>query len=221
MNRKKICAEAQRELNKDMEYLIKGKERVRTFILPEGIISAGFSQKMRIEEFQKMFPEHFVVPRPTGGGMVIHGNDVCFGIVKIFKEKTSPLMVDKREIYLKVSQILKEFFKKTCYVKVEVNKNFEKRKQGILCSQIESIGEIRAEGKKLCGMAMRTTDKGYIVQGTINFSQPNYEFFPEKIRENLEKSTVSITELKPDFHLSKEKFAFSLQEIMLDRSRWS
>lgn len=145
----------------DVHRLEMAQPSARAFLLDEGVISIGYSLKRRIKELRQIFPEKTVCVRPTGGGIVEHGRDVCFGMSVPGKRS----YLNRVKVYITAGKSLADFLRKHFSVRVEIGT--EVAKEGFMCYSMHAPGELSWHGRKLCGMAMRIFDSGYIIQGTI------------------------------------------------------
>lgn len=152
---------------KDWERLLSveggGKPLFRVYRWSGATLSVGYRQKV------PLFPLP-VVERPTGGGALLHGWDVCFSYAGIRREwGSTPL-----RIYRNFMGLMLETLR-------EIDAGFEISKyrgayEGFFCYFYPTSGEITYRGRKVVACAMRMLKNAFLIHGSLFIDFPYREF---------------------------------------------
>lgn len=203
--------EATKILFEDFLSLRRGERVARTFVLKKGIFSVGFTQSKNLKRFCEMLKGFVPAVRPTGGGIVIHGGDVCFGL-SFPLSNLRVLSFDRFSLYIHLGELIKKFLNEYTGINAEVmREGFHL--EGPFCSQMNSPGELRFMGKKICGTSMRITPLGIVIQGTLNFENPlddhdgNHPFLKDILSSAMSlKDLISLKMTREEFSEIFDKF---------------
>lgn len=108
-----------------------------------------------------------LVQRPTGGGKVIHENDICFSILWMRQDRAIPWKVldSYRVIHGWIGRCLEE-------LDFPIEKAAMKSGDGRWCFQSPACFDILSDGKKIVGGAQWRDGNAAIHQGSIQVSIP-------------------------------------------------
>ncbi len=180
----------QRILWQDYLYLKRYIYNSRAFVLPSGFVSVGFVMGRRVKIPEELSDQNVLV-RPTGGGLVIHGCDVCFGfsVPGVVHNK-----LDRREVYKTIAEVISKFLELEFAISAEMTT--EVRQEGLFCQDMHSYGELMVKGRKICGMALRIWRKGFVLQGTLNvLPWTSHPLSDRTALQNVFIKSISISEI--------------------------
>lgn len=184
--------------------VISGRIRgaVRFYNWDSPAITVGYHQKEK--GFAAVPPEVPVFKRPTGGGAVLHYDDITFSICAeasgIFKGKIL-------DTYKAVSEIFLEAFR-SCGVDAEMKNSSDAFSD--ICFERTAQLELTLKGKKIMGAAQVRKKDYFLLQGVIplNVSEELYSLvFGSAI-----KRPLGIMEIMPDF--SSLQFILAIKDII-------
>ena len=177
---------------------IKSEDRpaaIRFYTWKEASCSIGYFQK--IENVFKA-PDNKKIPvvrRPTGGGIVYHGNDITFSIIK--RMIPSNRQENITSFYKLISESLLKGLERlgfTCtfYLpKEESHRSAQERKplnnylsQQSFCSETPAKYDIMINGSKVAGYAARKSQGAVLCQGYLDV----YKRWKEQYKDSREKA---------------------------------
>lgn len=149
-------------------------------------------------------PNLILVRRPTGGGTVIHGNDLTYSMT-IFKE--SPLFtLNRSELYLLVHKTIKNALQEL-NINCEIRKEAKSNSGYYKCFEKPVSGDLLLkDGRKIAGAAQKQTKDSILIQGSIAADILNLPI--EKFKQNFLQEFEILSDVKMKiFDLSPEILA--------------
>ncbi len=177
----------------------------------------------RVRHFlSETFPRRFrfcAVRRPTGGGIVLHGDDLTFSLCG----ETQPFfgVRDVQETYEKIHRAVVAGFSKAAFFAQElfINEEDEKEKnseQPGVCFQAPVRHDVMKGEKKFAGGAQRRSGNFFLHQGTIQLEAGTLSFtealsalcggFREEFDAEFQISTLSADEKSKTKRLESIKY---------------
>lgn len=183
---------------------------LRFFDWSKPAISIGYSQKMN--DIMDVIKEGIsIVRRPTGGGVVFHGNDITYSVILSKKFK-----LDIKDIYILIQSWIKTGLDKLGLI----TSQFKKANKGIpgYCSISPSYGDIMAGDSKLGGLAARRIRQKTLFQGYLDLNAKNIN--KEEIRKSIIENwhSKSIKTILTD---AEEELAGNICENKYIQDRWN
>lgn len=133
-----------------------------------------------------------VIPRPTGGGAVLHGDDITFCICT---PHIAPFSPNINESYTFVSGIFASALKKCG---LDVNLDGEKSLFSPVCFSRSTPVEIMSAGSKIMGLALLRTAGYLLFQGVLPL-RVDKELTGRVFGPEQKKKARGISEIMPDF----------------------
>lgn len=175
-------------MQKDLENLLKAEEKgeigFRLYRWKEKTLSVGYSQPFLYTHIPS-------VRRPTGGGALIHGLDLCFSYAGIKEDWGG----SSHRIYMSFMGAVLELLR-NLLPELEMSR-YRGTYQGYFCYFYPTLGEITYRGKKLLACAMRVLKKAFLIHGSL-FLDMDYEYFEELTgieKKSLKERVITFREL--------------------------
>ncbi|MGC9323219.1 MAG: lipoate--protein ligase family protein [Desulfomonilia bacterium] len=190
---------------------IQGFFRVYNWAYPA--VTIGYHQKnFSLADETIAIP---IVKRPTGGGAVLHSDDITFSISSSIRSLSSGSFMD---VYSRIARVFERAFR-SCGLEVHVED--QAVKQSSVCFARTSPMELSLDHRKIMGCAQKVRGEYFLQQGVI----------PLQVDENLTRRVFgnSLPEIPgglfsylPDFSMErfilhlKEAFSSSLNILLVD-----
>ena len=113
--------------------------------------------------------------RPTGGGAVLHGHDVTLSAavpLELFKQGTRP---NVRAIYRSLAQIAIDFLTSAgvkAWIAEDLSPDAMRSRSESCFATVSKNDLVDAEGRKICGCALRVTRLAALIQTSIPVASP-------------------------------------------------
>jgi lipoate-protein ligase A len=133
----------------------RGRPLLRVYSWLKPAVSIGYFQEFPVE----LEARCEIVRRPTGGGLVYHGEDTTFTIVVPPGHELHRLRTT--DAYCRIHEAVARILGATIYSALEVARGQYE------CFQRPVAGDVMAEGRKLAGGAQRRNRDGMLHQGSI------------------------------------------------------
>lgn len=175
-------------MKRDLENLMAaekwGKASFRLYRWKESTLSIGYSQKSPTLAIP-------VVKRPTGGGALLHGQDLSFSyagrrgdwggsFTKIYRNFMGRLLQSLRDVLPELEM-----------------SSYRGGYEGYFCYFYPTLGELTYGGKKVLACAMRVLREAFLIHGSL-FIDMDYDYF-EKLtgveKNRLKERIVTFREL--------------------------
>lgn len=152
---------------------------VRVYEWSDPILSVGFTQKNKDIFNDRLYEENLeVVPRTTGGRVVLHHREITYSVVGsvngFFGSTLHPT-------YDRISAILKKFLIKIGLKPNSISSSSVTRKKGkffregsLVCYDSMGFKEITIHGKKLIGSAQKRGRYAFLQHGSIPYYRHNF-----------------------------------------------
>jgi len=180
--------------------LFTGVTFLRIYEWAENCVSYGYHQSE--EAVRKIVGMKLpIVKRPTGGGIVFHGEDLCFSF--IFNNNSPFFSSHILEMYEKIINRVRNAFsllgvelvKPAKKISRVYNSSSSPRYIEPLCFSRVDEYELTFNGKKVLGCAIRKTDEGVLAQGSIDINAIGIKNRVEDISCALK---TSLSDFKPE-----------------------
>lgn len=132
----------------------RGRALLRVYSWLRPSISIGYFQKFPAE----LAGQYEIVRRPTGGGLVYHGEDTTFTVVVPAGHRLYRLTTT--EAYREIHEAVARVFAAELQATGKASGQYE-------CFQQPVAGDVMAGGRKLAGGAQRRNRDGMLHQGSI------------------------------------------------------
>lgn len=171
------------------------------FIHPEDHLNLAAAEQLGVD----------IARRPTGGGVISHFTDMTFSI---FVPKDSPYYTtDTLTNYCFVNQRIKNALEITARQELNLlEENVQETTSlGRFCMAKPTVLDVMCGEMKVSGGAQRRTRHGFLHQGTISLTPPNWEWLRKII---LSKEVVDQMQVKSYYlsHVSKETIKEAIRE---------
>ncbi len=176
----------------------KGNASARVYTWQGVWVTLGRNQKPE-DALLDLSVNHII--RPTGGAAVLHGHDVTISVARPLSElECSPREVKKAYfglVYPLVKALNK--MKVKCVLGIDVPKR--DRMDSSYCFASKSDYDILnlLNGEKICGCAMKVTDRAALLQASIPISEPKID--PNSILRNYVATPIQHVDLIDFQHL--------------------
>ncbi len=180
---------------------------LRIYSWEEPACSIGYFQGVNdvARRLDSLYQKMIVVKRITGGGLVMHGEDLTFSLA--LKDPGPFLPKDAKSSYLKVNEALlaglREIFPTLDFVDCK-SLPFGRGQNARICFESPSCYDLQLEGKKVAGASQRRKKGVLLHQSAI---------FLESSKENLIHSILKGFEKK--WQVDFEEIPLSDQELAL------
>ncbi|MCS6998619.1 MAG: lipoate--protein ligase [Aquificaceae bacterium] len=175
-------------MKRDLENLIAaeewGRASFRLYRWKENTLSIGYSQES----------PHFAIPvvkRPTGGGALLHGQDLSFSYAGRKGDWGGSFVRIYRNFMGRVLHSLRELLPD-----LEMS-SYRGGYEDYFCYFYPTLGEITYRGKKVLACAMRVLKEAFLIHGSL-FIDMDYDYF-EKLtgieKDRLKERMVTLREL--------------------------
>lgn len=174
--------DGEKNMKRDWENLLMaeedGKKSLRFYSWDGETLSIGYSQEVPRMPIK-------VVRRPTGGGALLHGWDLCFSYAGPKGEWGGSFT----KIYTNFMGVLLEILR-------NIDKAFEMSRykggyEEFFCYFYPTLGEITIKGRKVVACAMRVMKRSFLLHGSL-FWDMDYRYFEgltgikaEKLKERI------------------------------------
>lgn len=137
----------------------RGRPLLRVYSWERPAISIGYFQKFPVH----LAGQYQIVRRPTGGGLVYHGDDTTYTIVvppthSLYKMSTT-------DAYCAIHRAVAAALGDKSRI---ITTKTQTPRTGYDCFQNPVAGDVVADGRKLAGAAQRRTKFGMLHQGSID-----------------------------------------------------
>lgn len=129
--------------------------RIYTWMKPT--LSLGLTNTATDINMLKLYDNYDLVRRETGGGIVLHDQDICFTLVR-------NIQVSPSGNYNEIKNHLEQF---CLNLKLNVTKTLSNTQRSKLCFEGSNQHEIAIDNKKVIGIAQKKIRNRYLIQGTI------------------------------------------------------
>ncbi|MBL4888807.1 MAG: hypothetical protein JKX97_02160 [Candidatus Lindowbacteria bacterium] len=182
-----------------------GRERMQVYFFGEPSITAGRNIRISNEQIDEWNSKGYAfAKRPTGGGILRHQFDLCFGIVFPFPNKFPG------ELFTLVADA-------TAYslAKLGIATAIPHSKETTaprFCFEKAVGPELTFQGKKILGLAARKKKNATLIQGTLAVkSEPNAD-----ADVSIEGPKIDLSQTKFDESIFVEEFLKKVREEMIE-----
>lgn len=195
-------------MRKDFENLIKAEEKgevnFRLYGWRETTLSIGYSQKAISLDIP-------TVKRPTGGGALLHGEDLSFSYAGL-KEDWGKSSVEIYKNFMGfVLEVLRSLIPELCMSR------YRGGYEDYFCYFYPTLGEITYKGRKVIACAMRVMKHSFLIHGSIflSMSYQNFERLTGISAEKLKERIITFKELDVDARLLTESMIKIKKQLSL------
>lgn len=195
-------------------------------------LSFGYTQRInnKPELLNKFFNEkQQLVRRPTGGGFVHHGNDLCITLIANLKDFSDLENLEKSYqlthfLFLEgIKKFLNIFFENNFNNNLNLFSLENKSVKSSFCFEKPVLSDIMLSGKKIVGSAQRRIfykDNFYLIQQTsLNFENL-FEFKDMKIKnfDLKDLSKIISIEFEKKFNVNFESYNYSSKDLEISKN---
>lgn len=195
-------------------------------------LSFGYTQRInnKPELLNKFFnKKQQLVRRPTGGGFVYHGKDICITLIANLKDLFDLENLEKSYqlthfLFLEgIKKFLNTFFEKNFYNKLDLFQLEDKSVNSSFCFEKPVLSDIMLFGKKIVGSAQRRIfykDSFFLIQQTsLNFENL-FEFKDIKIKnfDLIELAKIISIEFEKKFNIFFENYDYSKEDLEISKN---
>ncbi|MCS6876130.1 MAG: lipoate--protein ligase [Aquificaceae bacterium] len=178
-------------MKRDFENLIKAEEcgevSFRLYQWKETTLSIGYSQ----EAISVSIP---TVKRPTGGGALLHGEDLSFSFAGLREDWGK----NSKNIYKNFMSLVLDVLK-NLVPELDMSR-YKGGYDDYFCYFYPTLGEITFKGKKVIACAMRVMKHSFLIHGSVflSMSYQNFERLLGISAERLKERIITFKELGVD-----------------------
>jgi len=176
---------------------------LRLYFVKPDAVSIGYSFPLK-QVAQELVEWHDFARRPTGGGIVFHGDGLVFSLA--LPHETAVLTGDACVIHSAVVAGLR-------LAGLDVTLAVERGERCSLCSKSIVPWDVLLRSKKICGSARRRQATGFLIQGYVDPVLPQKELaaallegFARVLNTPLQPSTYTSEEWDSGQQLLRERY---------------
>lgn len=167
--------------------------------------SLSFGYFGRFADVADQLRERELVRRWTGGGIVLHDDDVTYSV--ILPASHSSASKPSRALYAGIHEAIREAISDSADVKLAAH-DAPKVSEGCFANPVRA--DVIADGRKIAGAAQRRTRAGLLHQGSVQYDRLPADFtrrFAVTLSAHYEPAAITQREAELALQIAAEKYA--------------
>ena len=216
----------------DEMLVVSGQSVLRFYAWSEPSITAGYFQNLKViaKKFQAEEKGIPVVRRLSGGGAVLHGQDLTFSLCLPVSNPFFP--TDVKSSYLKINEAvrlgLKAQWPNLDYADCRTAGSSKKQSDQRVCFDSPACYDLLLHGKKVLGSSQRRIGKALLHQAAV-FLKWEHDLLRQRILEGFqsawkvafEEKALSAQEIRRAEEMEESRYASSEWALLRERSFFS